>query len=127
MAEFFSFLKVVVICGSLFFITTTVLLALPQSKLRSVGLEMSKWALAAGLLLLIPAPLDFAPDGIPIIGWVDEPLYLVGAVLSARGALKDRKRRMQVEELEHEQLLASKRNGSPTVYGSDGDDESEAA
>jgi uncharacterized membrane protein YkvA (DUF1232 family) len=126
MAEFFSFLKVVVICGALFFIVTTVLLALPQSKLRSVGLEMSKWALACGLLLLIPSPLDLAPDGVPLIGWLDDPFYLVGAVLSVCGAFKDRKRRTQLEDLEFEQLLASKRNGSPPAYDDNGD-EREAA
>lgn len=122
MAEFFSFLKVVVICGSLFFIVTTVLLALPHSKLRSVGLEMSKWALACGLLLLIPSPLDLAPDGVPLIGWLDDPLYLVGAVLSVCGAFKDRKRRTQLEDLEFEQLLASKRNGAPPQYDINGDE-----
>ena len=42
MSEFFEFMKVLIGCGTVVFLTMMVLLALPQSKLRLVGLELTK-------------------------------------------------------------------------------------
>jgi len=124
MAEFFSFLKMIVVCGTIFFITTTVLLAMPQSKLRSVGLEMSKWALACGLLLLVPSPLDVIPDVAPVIGWGDDVAYLIAAGFAAKSALAEHSRRSLLEDLEFEQMVAEKRGQVPS---SDSEDKREAA
>lgn len=112
MSEFFAFLKIIVICGTVFFVVMTVLLAMPQSRLRSVGLEMSKWALACGLLVLLPSPVDIAPDGIPLIGWLDDAGYLLAAGCAIRGALKDRERRGMLEDLEFEQAVSEARKKS---------------
>ncbi|MBX3396699.1 MAG: DUF1232 domain-containing protein [Phycisphaerae bacterium] len=100
----------------------TVLLAMPQSKLRSVGLEMSKWALACGLLLLIPSPVDCLPDIVPGVGWLDDIGYILGALGAAKSAVTERKRRTMLEELEFEQALAAKRN---SVMSSDSNDNDE--
>lgn len=125
MGEFFSFLKVFVLCGTVFFITTTVLLALPQSKLRSVGLEMSKWALAFGLLLLVPSPVDVLPDVVPGVGWLDDLGYMVAAGFAAKSALGERRRRTILEEMEFEETLAAKRGEVADQV--DADDQKEAA
>lgn len=93
MSEFFSLLKVVAICGTVFFIATLVLLALPQSRLRSVGLEVTKWAMAAGLGLMIASPIDVVPDVVPVVGWADDLGYLVGAICAIRAAISERKQR----------------------------------
>lgn len=126
MAEFFEFLKVFVICGTVFFITMTVLLAMPQSKLRSVGLEMSKWALMCGLLLMVPSPIDVLPDVVPVAGWLDDFGYILGALGAAKSAVTERKRRTALEELEFEQAMAAKRNAVMSSDSND-DDEREAA
>ncbi|QDV90560.1 hypothetical protein RAS2_16400 [Phycisphaerae bacterium RAS2] len=126
MAEFFGFLKVFVMCGTVFFITMTVLLALPQSKLRSVGLEMSKWALVCGLLLMVPSPVDVLPDVVPGIGWLDDIGYILGAICAANSAMSERKRRTMLEEAEFDQTLAAKR-GETSQTDSDDDDQREAA
>lgn len=125
MTEFFSFLKVFVLCGTMFFIATTVLLALPKSRLRSVGLEMSKWAMAAGLLLLVPSPVDVLPDVVPGLGWLDDLGYLVAAGCAAKSAMGERRRRTMLEELEFEETLAAKR--SQVADSEDDDDRKEAA
>lgn len=125
MAEFFGFLKMFVMCSTAFFIATAVLLALPQSKLRSVGLEMSKWALALGLLVLVPSPVDVLPDVVPGIGWLDDIGYIVASIGAAKSALGERKRRTLLEEAEFEQTLAAKRGASAS--DSDADDQREAA
>lgn len=104
MAEFFSAMKVFMACGTLFFVTMLVLLALPQSRLRCVGLEMTKWAMAAGLLLLLPSPVDVIPDVLPGVGWLDDIGYLVAAVASARSALGERRKRLLYEEVELQEL-----------------------
>ena len=127
MAEFFGLLKVFVMCGTAFFITMTVLLALPQSKLRSVGLEMSKWFLVCGLLLMVPSPVDVVPDVVPGIGWLDDIGYIVGAIFAAKSALGERKRRSLLEEIEFEQTLAAKRGAAPPPDSSAHGDQKEAA
>lgn len=125
MSEFFSFLKVFAICGTVFFIATAVLLSLPQSKLRSVGMEMSKWALVCGLLLMVPSPVDVLPDVVPGIGWLDDIGYILGAIAAAKGAMSERKRRAMWEEAEFGQTLAAMRGESAT--SDEDDDKREAA
>lgn len=110
MSEFFSFLKVFMVCGTIFSIATLVLMAMPQSKLRSVGLEISKWALACGLLLLVPSPIDVVPDVLPVLAWVDDAAYIVCAIGAAKGAMGERKRRTLMEEIELEQMATNGRS-----------------
>lgn len=92
-ASFFSFLKVVVLTGAAFLTVFLVLLSLPKSRLRAVGLEFSKYAGAALLVLLVPSPIDILPDPVPVIGWLDDVGYIAGAVMAVRSALQDRKQR----------------------------------
>lgn len=126
MGEFFGFLKVFVVCGTIFFITTLVLMALPQSKLRSVGMEMTKWALACGLFLLIPSPVDVVPDVVPVVGWLDDCGYALGAIGAIKSALGDRKRRVCLEQMEWEQL-ASNARGKGLPSPEEGETEKDAA
>lgn len=104
MAEFFSFLKVFVGCSSLLFLTFMVLLALPQSKLRAVGLEVAKYAVAAGLLLLVPSPVDVLPDVVPGVGWFDDIGYIVAAIAAFRSARGDRQTCLLYDEAEQAEL-----------------------
>jgi uncharacterized membrane protein YkvA (DUF1232 family) len=106
MVEFFNFLKVFMVCGTVFFIVMLVLLALPQSKLRLVGLEMGKWVLCAALVVMVPSPIDALPDAIPVLGWLDDIAYIVGAIAAARGALGERRKRAMLEEIEMNALRA---------------------
>ena len=100
MAEFFSFLKLFITCGTVFFVVMLVLLSLPQSRLRCVGMEMAKWALACGLVLMIPSPVDVIPDVVPVIGWADDLGYIVGAIAAISGAVGERKKRAYLESVE---------------------------
>lgn len=127
MSEFFSFLKVFAICGTVFFVATAVLMSLPQSKLRSVGMEMSKWALVCGLLLMVPSPVDVLPDVVPGVGWLDDFGYIIGAIGAAKGAMNERKRRAMWEEAEFEETLAAKRGEASPSDSDDDDDQREAA
>jgi len=104
MAEFFSFLKLFVGCSTLLFLAMLILLALPQSKLRAVGLELTKYALAAGLVLLIPSPVDVIPDVVPGIGWLDDIGYIVAAISAVRSGLGEREKRKLYDEIELQNL-----------------------
>ena len=104
MGEFFGFLKVAMGCGTLFFVVMLVLLALPQSRLRCVGLEMAKWFLAGMLLLLMPSPVDVIPDVVPVVGWLDDIGYLLGAIAAVRSALSEREKRKLYDEIELSEL-----------------------
>lgn len=119
MVEFFSFLKTFTVCGTVFFITMVVLMAMPQSKLRSVGLEMTKWALACGLLLMVPSPVDVVPDVVPVVGWLDDIGYVVGAIAAANSALEERRRRARLEQWELSALLDDPRPSSPETDSED--------
>ena len=98
MSEFISLLKLVVGCSSLLFLATLVLLAWPNGRLRATGLEMIKWAVVVGLILLTFSPLDLLP-GLPI----DDVFYLIGIILTGKSALGSRDTRllyMQAEQAE---------------------------
>lgn len=99
MSEFISLLKLVVGCSSLLFLATLVLLAWPSGRLRATGLEMVKWALVAGLVLLTFSPLDLLP-GIP----VDDVFYLIGIILTGKSALGNRETRLLYTQAEQAEL-----------------------
>ncbi len=104
MAEFFSFMKMLMVCGTVFFIVTLVLLSMPQSRLRYVGMEMIKWVAAIGLVLMVPLPIDVLPDVLPPITYIDDLGYIVMAIVSARSAMGDRRKRALIEEAELAEL-----------------------
>lgn len=79
-----------------------ILLALPQCRLRWVGMCMLKWLAVAGLVLLTLSPVDFIPDVIPL-GLADDAAYIVGAVMAARSALKDGRRAALPDQSQTEQ------------------------
>lgn len=93
MESFVSLLKTAMICGTILFIATLVLLALPKSRLRSIGLEMTKWVMATALSLLVVSPIDLMPDVVPVIGWADDVGYVVGAIAAVRSAMSERRQR----------------------------------
>lgn len=104
MAEFFSFLKVFVGCSTLLFLAMLILLALPASRLRTVGLELLKYAVAVGLVLLCASPVDVLPDVVPVVGWLDDIGYIVAAIASVRSGLGERKKRLIYDEIEMAEL-----------------------
>lgn len=104
MADFFSFLKTFAVCGTVFFMTMLVLLSLPKSQLRSIGLQMLKYGLAAGLVILVPSPVDLLPDVVPGICHLDDIGYLIGAYAAVKSARKDGKQRAFEVECENARM-----------------------
>lgn len=98
MSEFFAFLKVVVLAGAGLLIITFVLLALPRSRLRSVGIELMKYAVAAACALLLISPIDILPF-LPF----DDVGYIVAGIAAIRSAGGDRRRRALELECEKAQ------------------------
>lgn len=130
MAEFFAFMKILIGCGTIVFLTMMVLLALPQSRLRLVGLELAKWALALGFLVMIPSPLDVVPDVAPPFTYVDDLGYLVAAIAAIKSARADGRKRKLMEEIELSEMQARKdsaSSGSPGSAASNPSRKSEAA
>lgn len=120
MSDFFSFLRVAILCGSAVFAVAMTLLALPNSRLRLVGSECLKYAGAAALLVLAPSPVDFVPDVVPLLGWVDDLGYLFGAGLAVKSGLSDRRQR-QFEVACENALLARAAGVDPSDFGVGGD------
>ena len=51
-----------------------------------------RWVVLLGTLLYLISPLDIAPDGIPILGWIDDGLLATVAITEVTQLLLDRKR-----------------------------------
>lgn len=86
------------VCGSIMMIAFMILLSLPQSKLRSVGMEVGKWAMVLAFGILLISPIDFIPDVIPLLGWGDDIGYIVAGIAAAQSALKERRERQLIED-----------------------------
>jgi len=130
MAAFFEFMKVLVGCGTILSLTMLVLLALPQSKLRLVGLELTKWVMAFGLLIMIPSPVDVVPDVAPPFTYVDDIGYLVAAIAAIKSARSDGRKRKLMEEIELAEMQAQKdaaTSGQPDLTASTPSQEAEAS
>jgi len=115
MVEFFGFMKMLVGSGTVLFIVMLVLLSLPQSKLRLVGLEMCKYAMCVAFVLMIPSPIDLLPDAVPLLGWLDDIGYIIGAVAAFKSAAADRERRKLIDEIELAELNSRRDTASSAV------------
>ncbi len=51
-----------------------------------------RWVVLLGTLLYLISPLDIAPDGIPILGWIDDGVLATVAITEVTQLLLDRKR-----------------------------------
>jgi uncharacterized membrane protein YkvA (DUF1232 family) len=116
MSDFLSFMKVAVLCGSTIFVCSLVLLAIPNSRLRLVGSELLKYVSAGALLLLMPSPVDFIPDVVPLLGWADDLGYLGGAWMAIASARNDRKQR-KFEVACENAVLAREAGIDPAEFG----------
>jgi len=97
MDAFFSFLKFLFLCACALVALFVVLLALPQSKLRSNLMEIMGWTGGVASTSLILSPLDLIPDMIPVAGQADDFVYLLCAVASFWIAWKKRSQRLGKE------------------------------
>jgi uncharacterized membrane protein YkvA (DUF1232 family) len=95
MNAIFSFLSIIFICLTALAALFLVLLALPQSRLRSNLLEVLGWTGVAASTSLILSPVDFIPDMIPVVGQADDLVYLLCAIASFWMAWKQRAQRNQ--------------------------------
>ncbi len=89
--------KWIMACGTICVVAFLILLSVPQCRLRSIGMQIMKWLMAAGLILLVVSPIDFLPDIVPVLGWADDLAYLFGAVCAARSASNEGKRRAELD------------------------------
>ncbi|MCB9386187.1 MAG: hypothetical protein H6509_16375 [Bryobacterales bacterium] len=81
--------------------------------------ECAKYALAAGLFLMIPLRRDAIPDGGAWWGWLDDVGYLIAGVTATHSGLADRRRRDMARA--QEKLRRAREAGFKT----NGDDPSE--
>ncbi|MCA9215578.1 MAG: DUF1232 domain-containing protein [Planctomycetales bacterium] len=96
MSGFFDTLQTACICLTILAVGFLILLAMPQSRLRSVCLEIGKYLLAFILGLLIISPVDVIPDIVPFVGLGDDLTYLLAAISAVTSARKEHQLRKQL-------------------------------
>jgi uncharacterized membrane protein YkvA (DUF1232 family) len=90
---FFSFLTVIAIGGFALIALLLVLLAIPQTRFKSMLTEFLSWLGFVGASGLVVSPIDLIPDVIPVIGWADDAGYVLLALACAYIGWKQRQRR----------------------------------
>ena len=93
-----SIINSMVWCGTVLIVAFMILLSMPKSMLRSVLLETAGWLLAALAALYVVCPIDFIPDFIPFVGWIDDLGAIVAGIASAIAALRAKNDRKELEE-----------------------------
>lgn len=94
--NFSTVLMMLIGCITLFVITFLILLALPNSKLRSVLMEMFGWGTAGVSAVSVLSPIDLAPDFIPVIGQADDVVMIIVGLLAAGYAVYQRNKRHEL-------------------------------
>jgi hypothetical protein len=91
---FFSFLTVVTIGIFALIALVLVLLAMPQTRLKSMLVEVLSWCGFLGASGLVASPVDFIPDVLPVIGWSDDLGYALLALGCGYIGWRQRRRRL---------------------------------
>lgn len=98
MENAFDLLKIAVICFTILVVTFFILLALPQSKFRSVVLELFGWGSAGAAAVGLVSPIDMVPDLIPLLGQADDIGYILVGLASALIAYRQHKSRRKITD-----------------------------
>jgi hypothetical protein len=104
MEAFFGFMKVALLGVFAVFALFIILLSLPASRLRSFVLELMGWGTAGVSAVSVVSPIDFVPDVIPLLGWMDDIGAIFVGLASVVMALVMRRQRNKLEMEERRQL-----------------------
>lgn len=86
MSSFFGFLSTAIVCFTVWSLAFTVVLAMPQSRMRDV-MKQVLFAVACGLYVL--SPVDLMPEAVfGPLGFVDDIGAVIAGVLAARNAIQ---------------------------------------
>jgi uncharacterized membrane protein YkvA (DUF1232 family) len=102
---FFSFLKVATIGIFALMALVLVLLAIPQTRLKSTLTEILAWFGFLGASGLVASPVDLIPDFLPVIGWFDDIGYALLALVCGYIGWNLRRRRLTGEPSSRQGLL----------------------
>jgi uncharacterized membrane protein YkvA (DUF1232 family) len=80
-------IKLLAIIGGVIVVVLMILLAMPASKLRDFLLPIVAWSFSLLCGFLVISPIDFLPDFIPVVGWVDDVGLAVTGIGSAVAAM----------------------------------------
>ena len=117
MDAFFSFLKVATIGIFVLIALVLVLLAIPQTRLKSTLTELLAWFGFLGASGLVVSPVDLIPDVLPVIGWTDDLGYALLAVVCGYIGWNLRRRRLTGEPLSRQVLLPFLREAMQLWHG----------
>jgi uncharacterized membrane protein YkvA (DUF1232 family) len=93
-----SIIHNMLICGTVLILALMILISLPKSMMRSTLLEVGGWIGVGLAALYVVCPVDFLPDWIPIVGWIDDAGAIIGGITSAALAISARGGRKQLQK-----------------------------
>ena len=105
MEAFFSFLKVATIGIFALIALVLVLLAIPQTRLKSTLTECLAWCGFLGASGLVASSVDLIPDMLPVIGWTDDLGYALLALVCGYIGWNQRRRRLTGKPADRQFLL----------------------
>jgi hypothetical protein len=86
MTDFWDFVKLIAILGTIITGLVLILLSLPRSRLQEFLLKIFSgifFTIAGFFTLYIISPIDFIPDFIPLLGQIDDIAASIAVVLNA--------------------------------------------
>jgi uncharacterized membrane protein YkvA (DUF1232 family) len=84
---------VLIICITVLAALFLVLLAMPNSRLRSVFMEALGWLAVILASILVISPVDIVPDVFVGLGQIDDIAYVIGGLLSGIAAYRQHRSR----------------------------------
>lgn len=87
MSEIFSTIRLMAVLFVVLVLALLILLSLPQSRLKEIVQPILGWGITVFSVGLILSPIDPIPDVIPLVGWCDDLVALVVAIVSAKAAM----------------------------------------
>ena len=72
----------------------------PQIYRRLLGNPVTRWVVVLGAIAYLLSPIDFSPDVIPILGWVDDGVLAALLATGLTEMLLERRRNLKAQKTE---------------------------
>lgn len=98
MSEVFGVMKLLIGCGTLLVVSFCILLAMPQSKMRAVAVQVVGWLMVAFCAVYAISPIDILPEALfGPFGLFDDIGAILTAIAAGSAAMNARKNEAEMK------------------------------